>query len=202
MRLDPSRTIFVGGYVLIALQVLVAWSQNMLTPTQMKLGGRLQGLPLIAHGGIWGDLYITALVAYIAARYEHQWSTFEWTVALAVGAIASVGMHYMYTLGTTPEAHVRDGRLTLAGWIHALYMAVALAVLILFYLTTDPVSKQLMWFSTVLLIVHVMIGNHFVLGWIDPPWYPDRPLRNPIGWATVIVCAVILVIATHYRVAR
>ncbi len=195
-----NKTILYGGLALLVLQALAAFQIGMLTPSQMMRNGRPKGLPFFAHGGMWGDLLVTALAAHLISRYGAEWTTSAWMLMLVAGGIMSAGMHWVYTHGTTPEAHVLDHGLTAAGWIHAVYMTVALAILLLFYLGTRNPSPTLMWWTTGLLTLHLAIGNHFVLGLLAPEWYPDRPLANPTGWATVLGGGAILFVVTWLRV--
>jgi len=198
-----NTTVLVGELGLLALQAIAAYWIGMLTPNQMMARGRPQGLPLVAHGGMWGNLLLTALTAHFVTRYGAQWTKGEWVVALIVGTILSGGMHWVYkTYATIPEAHVLGHRLTFAGWTQFVYMAYVLAVLILFYLGTERPypTRGVMWANTSMLAFYLAIGNHFILGLVAPSWYPNRPLRSPIGWATVIGGSAVLGAVTWLRV--
>lgn len=195
-----NTTILYGGLGLLALQAVAALWTGMLTPAQMKANGRPQGLPFLAHGGMWGDLVVTLLLANVVSRYGTQWSHVSVITALAFGMTLSGVMHWIYTQGDLPEAHVIEHRLTLAGWLHVIFQGAAFAILVLFFLNTENPSKALLWWTVATLTIHLAVANHFVLGFLKPTWYPGRPLSNPIGWATVIGGCAILASVAWWRV--
>lgn len=182
------------------MQVIAATFDKMLTPRQMIASGTPQGLPFAAHGGMWGDIILTAWLAYLTAQYAHEWTWYAVSLATVIGGAGSAAMHHLYRQGTVPEAHVRNHELTPAGYLHFLYMWGALAILVLFYLFTPGPSARLMWLTTWLLIAHVALGNHFVLGLIAPKWYPGRPLSSIQGWGAVLGTAILLASASYMRV--
>ena len=195
-----NTTILYGGLGLLALQAVAALWIGMLTPAQMIARGRSQGLPFLAHGGMWGDLVVTFLLANIVALYGAQWSQVSSISSLVFGVTLSGVMHWIYTQGDLPEAHVIEHRLTLAGWFHVIFQAVAFAILVLFFLNTMDPSKQLVWWTVAILGIHLAVANHFILGIVRPKWYPGRPLTNPIGWATVIGGSAVIALVAWTRV--
>ena len=175
--------------VAVALQGLFAYYDGFLTSKQM-LRRVSRGLPFMAHGGMWGGVYIISpLVAVIIMRYSPWWSWGKMAIALLAGLIASFLMHETYKKGKIPEAHVQYGHLTGAGWVHFVYMAAALAVLGLYYL--DAEYEPSMWAVSVLLIIHTTIGTHMVLGLVRPEWYSGRPLQSMGTWGVIGGTAVL-----------
>ncbi len=173
----------------VMLQALFAYVDEFFWPSQM-LRKVSRGLPFIAHGGMWGDvLIISPILAFIVERYSPGWSWGKIGTAILVGLIASFVMHETYKAGTIIEAHVQRGHLTDAGWMHLLYMAAAFAVLGLYFL--DAEYTPYMWLVSVLLIIHTVVGNHVVLGLVQPDWYPGRPLTSMGTWGTIGGTAVL-----------
>ena len=183
---------------MVILQVLYAWCDEFLTPAQMRRGGIREGLPFMAHGGMWGDLiFISPLVAIIYATDGPEWSSVNVMTAMIGGGVASIVMHETYKRGELPEAHVQFGCLTTAGLIHRWYMAIALAVLGLYYIRAPYTPWT--WSVSALLVLHTIAGTHVVLGLIQPRWYPGRPLHNPETWGVIGGTAILTFGCTALR---
>ena len=183
---------------LVALQGWLAYRDHFLTVSQMQTNGVNSGLPFIYHFGMWGDLFIISpLAAYIVGRFLKSWRSLRWIAAsLAVGFFVSAYMHWTYLSANFPEAHVQNHQLTPVGWVHVLYMGLALAVFTQFFLFTTNIPRALLRVASFLLVLHVCLGTHMVLGLIDlyQPlgWYPAQPLRSSEGWAVIGTVATIL----------
>jgi hypothetical protein len=183
---------------LVALQAWLAYRDHFLTVYQMQENGVSSGLPFIYHFGMWGDLFIISpLAAYIVGRFLNSWRRLRWIAAsLAAGFLVSAYMHWTYLSANFPEAHVQNHQLTTVGWAHVLYMGFALAVFTQFFLFTTNIPRALLKVASFLLVLHVVLGTHMVLGLIDlyQPlgWYPAQPLRSSEGWAVIGTLATIL----------
>ena len=180
----------IFGLVMVGAQVLCANNDSFLTVQQMQARGFKNGLPLMWHAGIWGDFVIlTPLLAYIVARYADQWYRADIIISLAIGIVAIIGFGFMWINGAKhglPEAHTHGGHMTGAGFFHAIYFVVAIAVILLVFFHTE-ISQKAASVIAVILGIHVVYGTHIMLGLIAPPWYPDRPQSNPVTWAIVLV---------------
>jgi len=185
---------------LFALQGALAIGNNMATLHQMWNYRRLrEGLPFIWHGGMCGDVFIiTPLVAAIVGYYGVQWSWMQIGIALVAGFIASYGMHETYKSVPWPEAHAEPGRLTDVGCIHLVYMGLAFAALLLYYIRlASPSELGTMAAVSALLVFHVTIGNHVVLGLLKSnypttfAWYPGDPLRSSGTWGAIGATALL-----------
>ncbi len=182
--------VIIGGYE--------AHKDRFLTPGQIIKRG-IKGLPFIAHGGMWGDIFILSpLLGIISGKYVSIWSAKKFFIALLLGILGSSIMHLFYIGSNILEAHTQYGRLTRSGKIHFFYMALVLQMLILFYCFTPNPNPKLLWWTTILLSVHMVFGTHVVLGLIAPTWYPDKPLRNPTTWITIFSCSAVLLWRTIY----
>ena len=114
------------------------------------------------------------------------------------GVLASMALHCgVYVKGSLPGLHTRDGVLTPAGYVHLIYMALAFAVLVLFYLCTRGLTPAVVLWSSTILLLHVIVGAHVPLRlWIratHASWFPGEPLVDAAGGATIAATAMALV---------
>lgn len=163
------------------------------------------GLPLIAHLGMWGDIPLTLLLANIVARYGSYWTPGNTLRAFLIAGIISTFLHYTYTLSSFPEAHVRDHRLTATGWFHAVYMTGALTILALFYFPSHVYyegmgDRFLMTFNSLFLCFHVFCATHIPLSLLNLSWFPEKPLKNPMTWITIVTAWSFLAWRTYILV--
>jgi hypothetical protein len=189
----PAIITFVLLECLVAAQALLAYQDHFFTVAQMRGRGINQGLPFVWHFAMWGDFFIVSgLAAYVIGRYIGRWRLHWILVSLAVGSISAVILSWTYTFSGIPEAHVQDYRLTAAGIVHLVYMAIALAVFTQFFFFTENISVRLLRVVSVLLFAHVFVGTHMALGILQLVhplgWYPAQPLKSVFGW--IIVGAV------------
>lgn len=162
----------------------LSYRDKFFSVKQMTDRGIPAGLPFAVHHGMWGDLFIiTPLVGLIIN--SHQWSVTQMVSALLFGIIVSAVMHKSYTLAAKHEALTENGKLTAAGQVHAVYMALALGVFSLFYIYTPAPSHSLLVLTSVLLAIHIVIGTQVVFSFTKPKWFPSDPLKNPATWLVV-----------------
>lgn len=191
--MEQGILVLLMGLLAVVGQVYFAYEDKFLTVAQMQARGFgfVKGLPLVAHAGIWGDLIIlTPLLAVIVGLYADHWSMSNIVTTAVIGVIVTIGMGFVWVKAAEhglPEAHTHDGRITVAGFIHAVYMAAAIAVIGLFFFYSD-ISQKAATVVAVILAVHVIYGTHIVLGLIAPSWYPDRPHKQVLTWVIVFVC--------------
>jgi hypothetical protein len=177
--------VFLGAYA--------AYCDQFLFVSQMKEKGFSKGLPFIVHLGMLGDIALSFLLGFIVWKYGSQWHASQCLVAAIVGIIASIAMHFMYVSGglKIPESHTYGGYLTKAGWIHVVYMAAALMILIQFYFFTPNIDPFSLKCVGLLLAVHILLGTHLVLGFIlkvFPVSWVGKDYLSDIGaWVTVLV---------------
>jgi hypothetical protein len=177
--------VFVETEILIFIGAWFAYRDRFLTVKQMLAKGVPQGMPYVWQFGIWGDIIlISPLLGLIVAWYGGQWSPVEVSVACGIGFLVSAGMHYQYINHPIqiPTSLVYGQRLTLAGWEHFVYMAEALAVLILFYFATSRLSPWLVIITSSVLMVHTaVLGMNTMLKVKPLTWYPSGPLFDRPG---------------------
>jgi hypothetical protein len=166
----------LGGLVsLIVLEAFLAYKDGMLTPSQMIHSGRPQGMAWTTHfGASWGDLFIVSPLAIIMmAEYGHSWTAHEWLMKSIISSIITVVCHILWMNNPLPDCLAWGGRLTPAGWVHAIYMDCVLTIISLFYFsTTVPIDPVFLISASALLAFHIIIGNH--IQWIiwRRPWWP------------------------------
>ena len=186
---------FVILECLVGIQAYFAYRDNFLTVAEMRLRGIDQGLPFVWHFAMEGDLLLVSpLAAYLVGRYVHRWRFGSALVSLVVSFAAASALSYFYTFSGMPEAHIQNHALTAAGVGHLFYMAFAFAVFTQFFFFTRDISERLLKAVSGLLVVHVFIGTHMMLGILGVAfpldWYPGQPLKSPFGWITVTAVAL------------
>ena len=182
---------------LVAVQALAARHDHFLTAAQMINYHSSFGLPFIWHFGMWGDFFVVSpLCAVVVAHFSWQWRRIDVVLATAAALILSSAMVYSYSLSDIPQAHVQRHHTTLVGWLHLLYMAVALAVILLFYFRTTSPSRSIIILVTCALCVHLFVGTNMVLGIVKlaggASWYPAQPLTSIPGWITFAIGSAVL----------
>jgi hypothetical protein len=188
---------FITLELLLLLQAAISYSDHFFSVTQMRQYGFSQGLPFLWHFGMWGDaVVISPLVALVVGRYSYEWKWKTLFYAALTATLVTILYGWIFTLSDYPEAHVQHHRLTTAGIIHLIYMLPTLTVFLIFFLATNRVSKRFAITVSVIIVLHVFVGTHMVLGiinWLYPlDWFPGQPLRSMTGWITILVLALIL----------
>jgi len=176
----------------VVLQAFLAYEDRFFTVAQMHQRGIKAGLPFIWHFGMWGDFVLISVVAaYVIGRYFDRWRMRSMIVSLAVGFVVAGLLSWFYTLSSMPEAHIQNSALTSAGWVHLVYMAVAIAVFTHFFFFSKGISSRLLRVVSVLLFIHVFVGTHMALGILklfSPlDWYPQQPLGSAFGLVTLVM---------------
>jgi hypothetical protein len=184
---------------LVIAQALLAHQDRFFTVAEMQSRGIREGLPFIWHFGMWGDLLvISGLSAYLICRYGRTWKPHLVCASLAAGLLAAALMSWWYTYSNVPETHVQNGSLTWAGYVHAVYMGLAIAVFTQALLFTESISSKVIRVVCAVLFIHVLFGTHMILGaikLIHPlPWYPVQPLDSEFGRRTVAIVGVALAV--------
>jgi hypothetical protein len=186
----PAALVFVSLECLGATQALSAYSDNFFTVSQMKSIPVAFGLPFLWHFGMWGDFFIISPIAgYLVGKHAHRWRLPGMLISLMIGISSASILSWVYTFSTLPDSLVQNHHLTAAGIVHLLYMAVAVAVLIQFFLFTSTPSLRLLRMVSILVLFHVFIGTHMALGILKGTvplgWYPGEPLKSTLGWVMV-----------------
>lgn len=189
-----------ASVLLMLVATVLAWTDDMLLPSDMMRKGYKVGFPLVANGAIWGNFILISAVLYFIGMYSWQWSTRSIEGALIIGMTVSWGLFYfVYLEGKFPDALAGGGRpISPAGWVTMLYSGVVIAAILLFYVWTSATRMDVLAVG-ILLFFYIPVANHAVLGWLNSlyswPWCPrifaeeSTPLRFIIGGEIAVVVA-------------
>ncbi len=154
MDTETFWLVFCIGDALVFLQGVAAYADGFLTHAQMQRVHKIPpggGYSFFDQGGMWSDvIIITPLVAYLIATYSFACSpvsVFLFVIALLLWAFLAQKM-FVPMGASMPEAHARNGYITLAGWIHVVYAG----------LTTSVVASGDIWMTSFLLRVWAFFG--------------------------------------------
>ncbi len=156
---------FVLLEVAIIAQGVCAWKTKFFTRNQGKKYGTASEkfLPFVEHGGMYGDFIIVSpMIAWIIVSFATLWHL-EAIILVGIG-VTLVGLIpvLLWAKESVKEPAVwnKGGKVSLAGWIHLVYMSVATTVFVLFYFFTpiELISSLAAKNISVLLIVHVLLG--------------------------------------------
>ena len=145
------------------------------------------------HGGMWGDLlWLPIANAVIVPHLTWDW----WVVgAIAVATAASVWVHYYWYRGMH-RAHscehmwparrhgswTRD--LSLAGWLHVVYVIGELTLLIGFLIHPMPAAT--------VIAVAVIFTIHIPVGLLQPRWFLSGQVASWRQQPLLVPCLVML----------
>lgn len=197
-------SVFSLSLLLVVLQALCAWRDNMFSVSQMETFHADRGVPFVAHSGMWADVsLLTPLMAWMVAKYSGTWSPPAMGVAFGAGVALSFVMHLTYIAGGRifPEAHTHDGYLTAAGWIHLCYMAAGFALIALFFLATPHPERADVYVMYFFLVIHVIFGVHVPLKIAEPHWFPYRGILD-MGTLAPIVGSIVALSVLSYWALR
>jgi len=162
----------------------------MLLPSQMGVG--VTGLPFVGHGGMWGDmLLITPLTSIIIVTCGHQWIFIRLFALALVAMSASAILHVIWSWNPRPDSLACFNRITRAGMMHVRYMSITLTVVLMLYFGTPVVPSALLIASSIVLAVHIVVGNHMILNIIRPAWWVSNT-KDPMAWGVIVVTWVAL----------
>lgn len=179
---------------LISLQASLAYMNGTLFVFQMRAAGLLPGIPFIGHLGMWFDAILITPLLYVMIKQNSQsWDAAEVRLYMMIGIVASYFMHESYKGSKFPEAHVMNGELTSVGYVHMGYMAVAICIILLSYFATEGGEAGLIWVSTGLLTLHVIVGTHVPMRLLKLAWFPPGPAFDMPTVATILGSATLLI---------
>ncbi len=199
---------------LILLEGLFTFQKKMFSPKQMIAHRNLVGLPWIAHcGASWGDMFIVTPIAVIVLDlYGSQWFVPDRYLTVVIVLSIDALMHWVWSKGTGTDSLCEDGGLTIAGWMHAIYMAISLTVIVFFYFHTKNINPTLLIAVSSLLTIHIALGNQMALslynilapkwGLKSLSWWRINSFKDPVAVTTVLGVAIALFSRTYYILAH
>lgn len=189
--------VLIIGFSLIILQWLVGSGDGCATPAQME-DHRIAGPSLLEQGTFWTDLFIaTPVVAYILGNYElgffHSQGLFFLVITIAITFFAVIWRRDMGR--NFPNAYAHHGRTTIAGWIHFIFSASCLWVVLLFYCSkaSRPIERDDLFLVSSGLTLLAIVGKFKFY----PNWRPS-PMDVWIGAIEIVY----IWLATMIRLIR
>ncbi len=176
----------ITGTFLMLVQAVLSYLDGFLTKNQVEAHHHytIPSLPFVAHGQMWTDLLlVTPIISYLVADYSNQWPSLFIFIALVLGFFVSIILHRVYSKESKekPGCHARDGKLTLAGYAHLVYMALVISILLLFF-SVSEVKLNTLFLVAVVMIAHAMFGI------LQIPLYLGRKI-----WTTTNVVSILFI---------
>lgn len=186
--------VFVLSYTLLVAAAFAACKAHLFRPRQMRKWGLLPGVPFIGNGGVLSEfLVLSPWLAVVVYRCANLWVFRDVLGSLVIGFALSLSAHLSIARSHAPDALGYRERITMSGRFHIAYATVALTIVSLLYTCTDAPPAGLVWWSTYLLIAHLVLANHMPLGIVKPRWYGGKPHGSVARWTIVIVSSSLLI---------
>ncbi len=171
---------------LVLAQGFLAGINGFLTPKDMReeRGIRI-GLPFLGHGGMYGDFFIvTPIICCLISRYAQVFTegkfpgTNPFLGAALIALVVTIVANAVWVLNSKEPGgsgvHADSGRLTAAGMFHAIYMVIALPVLICYYFHV-PNSNIPVW---EVVTISIALAFHSFIGF----WHPWPKVFKSKWW--------------------
>lgn len=196
-----SQLACTAMFTVVLLSAGVSWFEGTFTGNSVTMG-------FLNHGGMWGDLFIVPIVAGQIVphiRRDRRLSLPIGVALVALSAIITIVVHQRWdamgeALGTTDhvfpshEASIWYRDLSLAGYLHVIYMSAVLALVLAYSLV--PVPR-----STVLL-VSGLLTIHVVLGQVQPAWYSTGTISEPSTIIPTTITVLLVWIVGAWKIRR
>jgi hypothetical protein len=188
---DWSWPTWIVSVAFVMLSGLCAWREgNWRRRDDLEIG-------FVNHGGMWGDLLLLPIVNAVIVPWLPRAG---WLIVPALaGVAASWWLHAHWHRGSgegfwrehlwPARPHDRWQRnLSWAGWLHVLYVALEMALLVAYALTPVPIS--------VILIVSILLTLHVPIGLLTPAWIATRGtlVRNRLLWPALAVVWIVAIL--------
>lgn len=182
------------------LQALVVWQirlaarDGFLTVEQLAARNE-RALSFDRHYAMALDFTLIApfsgLTVFLCAP---QWDVLGGAKVLLLTLVAMAGLVWVWSGGH--EAHARDGSVTGAGWVHALFATVAVWVIAMALTSTPRPEPVLLLAMCIVVPAFLFTGTHMFLGLVnfagDATTFPGRPLADPVAWCVTLGgCALV-----------
>lgn len=166
MRIGLGITsFFFFSQAAIVVIALDNWHNHLFLPDQMMGWWQRTGVPSIAHGGLWFDIFLLPYVICFMLGNSGEWSLErDWPfIALGIG-IAVANQFLCNNMTRSDPLGFVDLQWSLAIVVHFVYMAAYIAIIGHFYFNPADVSASAIVLTSILLGVHVAAGTHVFLG--------------------------------------
>lgn len=203
MKVD-LRSIIAFSFFLVVLEGIVSYfvEKNFL-PSQVFARWGRNGIPLVAHGGFWGDLFILPPVFwYVVTRYGEGWSQRQIVVMVGIGFAITLANHINLMMNQTlpdPFGWKEERWSTLIA-LHFVYMTMYVALSGLFFFSSGKVPSTLAVLVGVALGLHMMLGTHVILGivkrWTQWSWCPDFFANPQMPYVIIGIWVIVAILAS------
>ena len=178
-------TVLALGEIVVALQCIASVFDGFLTRAQMLwVHNSAKGYSFMEHGGMLADaLIVTPLLAYLMASYRFAYDS---TGSMAfLGAVSALWILlatkvYAPAGAEMPEAYAHDGYVTVAGWLHVLYAALATWIVALVYvpnMAEPPISSA----DVIITSVALSFWTYFGVAKFSNYWVFDTSAKIQVG---------------------
>lgn len=172
-----GRGVILFFFISQAAIVLIAldnWHNQLFLPSQMMEWWARKGVPAIAHGGLWSDLFLLPYLMCFMLVKSRVWSLKRDWPFVVVGILIAVANQFLCNNMTRSDPL---GFVALQwSWaiaVHAVYMATYIAIIGHFYFNPEDVSSSTLLLISVLLGIHAMAGTHVFLGMANLTYHWD-----------------------------
>lgn len=154
------------GFLTGALLMLLASSiRGDLTKKQTIKNGFLGSHSCLSHTGVWGDVLLIPWLAGIIFTYHDGWGFGDWFWLGLITTLTTMLFHAIWArAGILDHNIAKKDHLTVAGWLHFIFMSAMLTLVALFYFATEDISNDHMFWVSLLLGAHVTLST-MVLEW-------------------------------------
>lgn len=187
------------GFAVMAFLMYLTWRQipaaqadGYLTVEQATKRG-IKALTWDRHYAMVVDFCIipgTALLAIVlCAKQWELFGTSSIVTALVTVAVILFCLFVLWIGGT--EAHVHDRWPTTAGFLHAVYAAIAAWIIAMVLVNTPRPEPVLLLILCIVVPAFFFVGTHKFLGMINfdeaASTYSDKPLQDVVGWVIIVL---------------
>lgn len=175
----------VVAELMLALAAFLAYVDGYWNKFQVALYHSGRGLPFTGHAMMFMDsLLISPMIAWIVAKHSSRWKLWQCLACFATSLVLSGFMHFVSYANDAkrkPTFVHHNGRLTPSGWVHFLYMAGAMAVILLFYFASPTTVKQAA-------VISILLGIHVAVVTIQPAYHLGlKEMFNPEAVRIIVV---------------
>lgn len=197
---------FASQFAVVAIAI-DNWHNYLFLPSQMIGWWNRPGVPAIAHGGLWSDIFLLPYVICFMLSKSGEWSLERDWPFIALGVAIAVGNQFLCNNMTRsdPLGFV-DLQWSWAIVVHSVYMATYIAVIGHFYFYPTEVSTPAIILTSILLGIHVMAGTHVFLGMANLvyhwSWCPDLLSDKVLPYMVTgvwVIFAILASIAAGWR---
>src|SRR3989344_2664336 len=200
-----NYTVCIITMALVVIAGFFAWLNDDLFGNPPLTGDPPHSdIGFLNHGGMWGDFLLLSFVNGLLWSHLHLTAVLilpSLCVAFWLTLVAhkqwmrlycrdEISGHMFKSPNFVPrlsEKHFDVAwkqNLTEAGWLRVVYMALQIAILIVYVFSSIP--QSVVWTTSLLLTAHVILGT------VQPGWYVSRKLWTKQNMVPPAICASLI----------